>query len=184
MNAVTEKTYATIRNNDTNETRKEVIEPLTNYNVLVFDQRFNQNSSVSFVNTNTTRNGGFRDANVSALLFDLNTKSNTYNLSGDFKYSSINTIEDYSGFKTALNFAKTSGKYRYILSGKYLSKDYDINDLGIIYYTNYHNAYANASYRILNPIKFFNTFKIEQELNLEIQNTTWKITRSMVQNSY
>nr|WP_314896312.1 DUF5916 domain-containing protein [uncultured Flavobacterium sp.] len=175
LNAVTEKTYATIRDNDTNEIRKEVIEPLTNYNVLVFDQRFNQNSSVSFVNTNTTRNGGFRDANVSALLFDLSTKENTYNLYGDFKYSSINTIEDYDGFKTSLNFEKTSGKYRYILSGKYLSKDYDINDLGIIFYTNYHNAYANASYRILNPTKVFNTFKIEQEVNLEIQNTTGKL---------
>jgi hypothetical protein len=175
LNAITKKTYATILNNDTNETRKEVIEPTTNFNMLVLDQRFNQNSSVSFVNANTTRNGSFRDANVSALLFDLNTKANTYNLYGDFKYSSINTIEDYDGFKTSLNFAKTSGKYRYLLSGKYLSRDYDINDLGIIFYTNYHGAYANGSYRILNPTKFFNTFKIEQELNLEIQNTTGKL---------
>jgi hypothetical protein len=175
LNAITKKTYATIQNNDTNETRKEVIEPLTNYNMLVLDQRFNQNSSVSFVNANTTRTGSFRDANVSALLFDLNTKANTYSLFGDFKYSSINTTEDYTGFKTALNFAKTSGKYRYYLSGKYLSRDYDINDLGIIFYTNYHSAFANASYRILNPTKFFNTFKVEQELNLEIQNTTGKL---------
>jgi hypothetical protein len=175
LNAITKKTYATILNNDTNETRKEVIEPTTNFNMLVLDQRFNQNSSVSFVNANTTRNGSFRDANVSALLFDLNTKANTYNLYGDFKYSTINTTEDYTGFKTSLNFAKTSGKYRYLLSGKYLSRDYDINDLGIIFYTNYHGAYANGSYRILNPTKFFNTFKIEQELNLEIQNTTGKL---------
>jgi hypothetical protein len=175
LNAITKKTFATIRNIDTNDTRKEVIEPVTNYNMLVLDQRFNQNSSVSFVNANTTRNGSFRDANVSALLFDLNTKTNTYNLYGDFKYSSINTIEDYTGFKTALTFAKTSGKYRYYLSGKYLSRDYDINDLGIIFYTNYHSALANASYRILNPIKYFNTFKVEQELNLEIQNTTGKL---------
>ena len=175
LNAITKKTYATIQNNDTNETRKEVIEPLTNYNMLVLDQRFNQNSSVSFVNANTTRTGSFRDANVSALLFDLNTKANTYSFFGDFKYSSINTTEDYTGFKTSLNFAKTSGKYRYYFSGKYLSKDYDINDLGIIFYTNYHSAFANASYRILNPTKFFNTFKVEQELNLEIQNTTGKL---------
>ncbi|MFV8325152.1 DUF5916 domain-containing protein [Flavobacterium sp. ZS1P14] len=175
LNAITKKTFATIRDNVTDETRKEVIEPLTNYNILVFDQRFNQNSSVSFVNTNTTRNGGFRDANVSALLFDLSTKSNTYNLYGDFKYSSINAIEDYDGFKTSLNFEKTSGKYRYLLWGKYISKAYDINDLGIVFYTNYHNAYANASYRILNPTTVFNTLKIEQELNLEIQNTTGKL---------
>jgi hypothetical protein len=174
LNAVTKKTYATILNADTNETRKEVIEPLTNYNILVLDQRFNQNSSVSFVNTNTTRNGGFRDANVSALLFDLNTKSNTYNLYGDFKYSAINTVQDYDGFKTSLNFAKTSGRYRYLLSGKYISKDYDINDLGIIFYTNYNSIAANGSYRILNPTKTFNSFKVEQEISLESQNTTGK----------
>nr|WP_314835988.1 DUF5916 domain-containing protein [uncultured Flavobacterium sp.] len=174
LNAVTEKTYATIWDNETETSRKEVVEPLTNYNVLVFDQRFNQNSSVSFVNTNTTRNGSFRDANVSALLFDLNTKENNYNLYGDFKYSQINTLEDYSGYKTSLNFEKTSGRYRYLFSGKYISENYDINDLGIIFYTNYHSALANASYRILNPSSFFNTFKVEQELNMEVQNTTGK----------
>ena len=175
LNAITEKTYATIQDTATNTSRKEVIEPLVNYNVLVFDQRFNQNSSVSFVNTNTLRNGNFRDANASALLFDLNTKANTYKLSGDFKYSNINDIEDYDGFKTALNFAKTSGRYRYLFSAKYLSEDYDINDLGIIFVTNYHAFYAETSYRIVNPTKIFNTFKASQNINIEKQNTTGKI---------
>lgn len=189
LNAVTEKTDATVLDTTTNETRKEVIQPLTNYNVLVFDQRFNQNSSVSFVNTNTTRNGDFRDANVSALLFDLNTKANTFKLSGDFKYSSVTDdtnkyisiydlvnydLVNYDGFKTALNFAKTSGKYRYLFSGKYLSENYDINDLGIIFVNNYHAAYAEMSYRIINPTKIFNSFKATQNINLEIQNTTEK----------
>lgn len=174
LNAITEKTYATILNTDTNKTRKEVIEPLTNYNIIVLDQRFNQNSSVTLANTNTTRNGSFRDGNVSALLFDLNTKTNTYNLYGDIKYSSINTLEDYTGYKTSLNFAKTSGKYRYLFSGKYLSENYDVNDLGIIFYTNYHAAYGELSYRIINPTKTFNSFKITQEVNTEIQNTTGK----------
>jgi hypothetical protein len=175
LNAVTEKTYATIQDTITNTSRKEVIEPLVNYNVLVFDQRFNQNSSVSFVNTNTLRNGNFRDAHASALLFDLNTKANTYKLSGDFKYSNINDVEDYDGFKTALNFAKTSGRYRYLFSAKYLSENYDINDLGIIFVTNYHAAYGEMTYRIVNPTKTFNTFKLNQNINIEKQNTTGKI---------
>jgi hypothetical protein len=175
LNAITEKTYATIKNTDTDSTRKEVIEPLTNYNILVFDQRFRQNSSVSFINTNTSRNGSFRDANVTGLVFDLNTKANTYNLSGDFKYSIINDIEDYDGFKTYLSFAKTSGKYRYLFTGKYTSKDYDANDLGILYYSNYYSGYVNGSYRILNPNNFFNTFLIEQEVNVDIDNTTNKL---------
>lgn len=175
LNGITEKTYATILNNDTNETRKEVIQPLTNYNVLVFDQRFRQNSSVSFVNTNTTRNGSFRDANVSALLFDLSTKANSYNLYGDFKYSAINDVQDYNGFKSSLNFAKTSGKYRYAFSGRYTSKEYDNNDLGINFYTNYYNFYTNLSYRILNPTKTFNTFKFQNEFSVLYDNTTGKL---------
>ncbi|WP_348822703.1 DUF5916 domain-containing protein [Flavobacterium aestuarii] len=175
LNAVTEKTYAKIKDTITLASRKEVIEPLSNYNILVLDQRFNQNSSITFINTNTIRNGEFRDANVSGLLFDLNTKKNSYSLNGDFKYSTINTYEDYNGYKTALNFEKTSGKIRYEISGKYISEDYDINDLGLIYYTNYHAAYGSLSYRILNPTSIFNTFKITQEANLEIQNTTGKM---------
>ena len=175
LNAITEKTYATIQDTLTLATRKEVIEPLANFNILVLDQRFNKNSSVTFINTNTTRNGDFRDANVAGLLFDLNTKKNSYNLNGDFKYSTINTAKDYNGYKTSLGFKKTSGKIRYEVSGKYISEDYDVNDLGIIFYTNYHAAYANVSYRILNPTSIFNTFKIIEEANLEIQNTTGKI---------
>ncbi|MCL6460729.1 MAG: hydrolase, partial [Flavobacterium micromati] len=173
-----EKTQATIFNNDTQEVRKEVIEPLTNYNMIVLDQRFNHNSSVSFVNANTTRNGNFRDANASAIVYDLNTKENTYNLYGDFKFTQVNTIKDYNGIKTAVNFEKTSGRYRYLFAGKYISENYDINDLGIVFYTNYHNVEANVSYRILNPTKIFNTLKIEQEVNLELQNTTGKVQES------
>jgi len=179
LNAITEKTYATIENTTTEETRKEVIEPLTNYNVLVLDQRFNQNSSVSFVNTNTTRNGSFRDANVSALLFDLSTKANSYNLYGDLKYSTINSIEDYDGIKSSLNFAKTSGKYRYSFSGRYTSKEFDNNDLGINFYTNFYNLYSNLSYRILNPTKTFNTFRFQNEFNLVFDNTTGKLQEGL-----
>jgi hypothetical protein len=207
LNAVTAKTEATILKTITNTsldpitnsttttttetTLKETVQPLTNYNVLVLDQRFNQNSSVSFINTNTIRNVDFRDANVSALLFDLNTKANTYKLSGDFKYSSIkdndsytllnNGLENYGGFKTQLNFAKTSGKYRYLFSGKYLSENYDVNDLGILFVNNYRSGYGEMTYRIINPTNTFNSFKFNQNINVEIQNTTGKAQEAWYQ---
>ena len=175
LNAVTEKTYATIQNNDTNETRKELVEPLTNYNVLVLDQRFRKNSSVSFINTNVTRNGSFRDANVSALVWDLNTKKNTYNLSGNFKYSIINDTEDKKGTFTSLNFGETSGKYRYSLGTEMVSKNFDSNDLGINFETNYYAIYGNANYRILNPTKYFNTFVANFNMYTQFQKETGKI---------
>jgi hypothetical protein len=176
LNAVTQKTYATIKNTDTQETRRVLVEPLTNYNVLVFDQRFHKNSSVTFVNTNVTRNGSFRDGNVSALVWDLNTAKNTYNLNGNFEYSSVNNIESKKdGINTTLNFAETSGKYRYNFGTNLVTKDFDSNDLGINFETNYYAFYGNTSYRILNPTKIFNSFNSNINVYTQFQKETGKV---------
>jgi hypothetical protein len=183
LNAVSENTSVAIKNTDTGITRLETISPLTNYNVFVLDQRFNKNSSVSVINTNVTRNGDFRDANVSALVFDLNTKKNTFNTNGSFKYSYINehpNLEDKKGFASELFFAKTSGKYRYGIGGEYYSREYDINDLGINFQTHYHTAYGNVSYRILNPTKTFNTFQANLNFYSEFDNLTGRIQSGQV----
>ncbi len=181
LNAITQKTNANIRNTVTGEERTEVIEPLANYNIFVLDQRFNKNSSVSFVNTSVLRNGEFRDANVSAALFDLNTKKNTYNLSGDYKFSHINAFgqPDTNGYSTSLNLKETSGKYRFSTGGQYVSNNYDINDLGINFLTHYHSVYANASYRILNPVGNLNAFSVSANQYGEFDNRTGR-----VQNAY
>ncbi len=103
------KNIRNFKNTQTNETSKIVVEPLTNYNIFVLDQRFNQNSSIALVNTNVTRNGEFRDANVSAVVYDLNTKNNKFNLTGDFKYSYINEYQDYDnqeGINTSIQIGK------------------------------------------------------------------------------
>jgi hypothetical protein len=180
LNAVTEKTYATIQNTDTQETRREDVEPLSNYNVMVLDQRFRKNSSISFINTNVTRNRSFRDANVSALVWDLNTIKNTYNLSGDFKYSFINELEDKKGTATSLRFSETSGKYRFSLGSEIVSKNYDNNDLGINFETNYYTLSGNASYRILNPTKHFNSFNTNINVYTQFQKETGKIQRNNI----
>lgn len=181
MNAITEKTYATVKNTETGETRQTVVEPLVNYNVMVLDQRFRGNSSVSLVNTNVTRDGNFRDANVSALVYNLNTRANTYNLSGNMKFSQINDIESTNGYSSLISFGKTSGKYRYTLRSFYVSKDFDINDMGIIFTTNYHTAEGSFSYRILNPTKNYNTFQFTTNIYNEFQNETGKLQTSYLE---
>lgn len=183
LNAVTEQTFATVNNNVSGESRRIEVEPLANYNVFVLDQRFNQNSSVSFVNTNVTRNGNYRDANVSALVYDLNTKDNKYNLSGDFKYSYINEyggFENQNGINTTLGVGKKGGKWRYNIGANYVSDEYDSNDLGILFINNYHGGYGNFGYRILNPSGIFNTFKINTNYYLEFQNTTGRTQQAQV----
>ena len=178
LNALTEPAYARITNTETGETRRELVESLTNYNVTVFDQRFRGNSSVTFVNTNVLRSGDFRDANVSALVFDLNTKENTYNLSGDFKYSNVQSFQNRQGYSTMLNFGRTYSKHRFNIRGLYVSKDYEINDLGINFMTNYHSVRANYNYRILNPVGPFNTLRINTNTYSEIHNETGMIQQA------
>jgi hypothetical protein len=180
LNAVTEKTYATIQNTKTEETRREVVEPLSNYNVLALDQRFRKNSSVSFINTNVTRNGSFRDGNVSALVFDLNTLKNTYNLSGDLKYSYINDLNDKKGAAASIRFSETSGKYRFGIGSEMVSNNFDNNDLGINFETNYYTVSGNASYRILNPTKYFNTFQTNINVYNQFQKETGKVQRNNI----
>ncbi|MES2410386.1 MAG: DUF5916 domain-containing protein [Bacteroidota bacterium] len=174
LNAVTELTSVEVKNTDTNETRLETLAPVTNYNVFVLDQRFNKNSSVSLTNTNVTRNGHFSDANVTAASWDLKTKTNSFQVLGNFQYSQVNDIEDTNGFKSFMEFNKTKGEYRYGIGGNYVSKDYDNNDLGINFLTHYHSFYGNASYRILKPTKTYNSFRLNLNAYSEFDNHTGK----------
>lgn len=177
LNAVTRPMYSEIRNTVTDTTREELVEPLANYNILVLDQRFRKNSSISFINTSVIRNGGNRDANVSAVVFDLNTKKNTYKLSGDYKYSIISKadIKNSTGYNTSLNFAETSGNYRYGFGGQYVSTYFDNNDLGVNFTTHYHSLYINGSYRILNQTPKLNSFNINANNYAEFDNRTGRI---------
>jgi Domain of unknown function (DUF5916)/Carbohydrate family 9 binding domain-like len=175
LNAVTENTLATIQNTITGETRREIVEPLTNYNLLVLDQRFRKNSSVSFINLMTLRNGTYKDANVSALVFDLKSKANAFQLLGDFKFSYVDEISSVKrGVKTGIEFNKISGEWRAGVGGDLFTKDFDPNDLGINFQTNYFDFYANASYQILKPIQHFNSLKAWIGYYSEVENTTGK----------
>ena len=111
LNAITKETKATIKNIDTEKKRTIVTEPLANYNVLVIDQEFNKNSSIGFVNTNVLREGGFRDANVSSLVYNLANKQNSYKISGDVSSSTVReNMENTTGFASNLSLRKTKRK--------------------------------------------------------------------------
>lgn len=170
FNAITEKTEATIENNLTQNTRTEVIEPLANYNILVIDKQFNGNSSVSLVNTNVTRDGGFRDANVTAGLFDINNKKNTYNYEGAIKVSNVNyrgINETTSGLSGGLGFNKISGNYRFGIDYEMADKKFDINDMGIQNQNNFSNFSAYATYQTFKPTKKLNSFRVNTWFNYE-----------------
>ncbi|MCF7561665.1 carbohydrate binding family 9 domain-containing protein [Sabulilitoribacter multivorans] len=166
FNAITDVTEATITDTLTGISRKEVVEPLANYNILVVDQQFNGNSSVSLINTNVTRDGHFRDANVTGLLADISNKRNTYNIIGQIKMSNLNLTEGIqTGLSSLFYIGKSHGKFRYSFDHSFANEGYDINDLGLNFRNNYSNFGVDASYQIFEPTKKLNNFSINTYVN-------------------
>lgn len=162
FNSITEKTYATIEDTITQNRRKVLVEPLANYNVLVFDQQFNGNSSISIINTNVTRENDFRDANTSAFVFDLADKGNRFRTSGRAVMSNVSDIDgNTSGFRSELDIFRIKGKFRYRFGHDLANETYDINDFGISNQNNYNNFTAGASYEIFVPTNTFNTYRFQ-----------------------
>ena len=165
FNAITKKTEVEIKNNSTGTSRLETVEPLANYNVLVFDQRFQGNSSVSLINTNVTRAGDFRDANATAILADVTDKKNRYNYYGGAKGSYVK--DDMKNFGTDLyaGVGKIYGKSRYSLDAEAISKNYNIDDLGYTGATNYINFHGRYGYSLLTPNEKFNQINSNTNIN-------------------
>lgn len=162
FNAITEKTFATIRDNETGTIREVLVEPLANYNIFVLDQQFQGNSSISLINTNVTRNGsGFRDANTSALVFDVADKGNNFRASGRAVVSNVNFASgNETGFLSELDIFRIKGNFRYRVGHDFSNKTFNINDLGLSFRNNFNNFVAGASYQIFEPTKTFNTYRI------------------------
>ncbi|WP_196889682.1 DUF5916 domain-containing protein [Aureivirga sp. CE67] len=159
LNALTKRTYAKVHNPNTGTSREELTSPLTNYSMIVLDQQYGNNSSITFVNSNTLRENGHRKANVSALLWDLANKKNTFKVDGNLKTSLIfENDETKQGISSNLGIRKTSGHYRYGAFVNYIDEKFDNNDLGFQRINNYIEYGFNASYRIFKPTKTFNSF--------------------------
>ena len=171
FNAITENTEATIRttteqmnNGVTTETtaiRKEVINPFSNYNIMVLDQQFNQNSTVTLINTNVTRDGRFRDANVTALDWHVETKDSKYNADGAFRMSAISDDPNNPniGYTFDNSFGYNSGNWNWEVGYNFENKDFNPNDLGILFRNDKQSVYGSAGWRTLQPTKKFNNYR-------------------------
>lgn len=182
FNAITERIYATIKDTITNVSRKYLTESLTNYNVMVIDQQFNRNSSVTFINTNTFREGDFRDSNVTGLLFDIADKNNNYNISGNFKMSNVNEEGSIStGISSFLNLEKNSGNIQYGARVWIVNEDYDINDLGFLRENNTERYFANISYQIFEPTNTFNSYRFSINPGMKYQHNPHKFSSADIE---
>jgi hypothetical protein len=172
LNAVTKAQYATIEDTLTTAQRKIVTDPLTNYNVLVLDKTMKHNSSVSFVNTNVWREGADYDANVSAGLFELNDKTNNWNLGGKlglsnrFNYLHDNKTE--TGLSHELHVAKTSGRFNFNISQERTDTKFSSDDMGYFTNNNYLNHNASFNYKWTEPRSWYNRIFINVNGNYSV----------------
>jgi hypothetical protein len=137
FNAITDNTYAIIEDQEGN-TRKVLTEPLTNYNILVFDQQYKNEGSFHFINTNVIRTKKYDNANVSGTGFTLPFLKNKYAFDGTAflsqKFRQVDTLEntfnDLMGYNYFIGGRKISGNYQYGYSHSFINKTFDSRDLG------------------------------------------------------
>ena len=165
FNAVTNTAYATIEDAAGNQRRVET-SPLTNYNILVLDQNLKNNSDVTLINTNVTRFGKDHSANVGGVVFNLNNKKNSYNLTGYGLMSNIIYPDKptTTGFSYEVGGGKTLGNFTWSAIQDLVDDNYDPNDLGILFYNNSLNHTLNLNYYNYHPIKLFNQWGINSSI--------------------
>jgi hypothetical protein len=158
FNAITNNMYATIEDSLGN-TRKILTEPLTNYNVFVFDQILKNNSKIYLLNTSVLRAKKYEDANVSLAGLVLNDKKNIYQASAQggisLKFNSPDTSDlsfgNILGYKYSLFVGKVSGKFQFNLYRNEMNHTWDANDMGLTLQNNRTTTGANFSYSIYEP---------------------------------
>ena len=168
FNAITNNTYSTLRNTVTGLTRKVLTEPLTNYNVVVLDKQWKNNSSVYLINSNVSRSKKFNDANVTGTGFTFINKKNTYGTDGSFSLSQqiSKSTEDAKGetelgYRYFFGIRKTSGTLRWGISRSGVDAKFNRTDLG--YYAIQNREVMNAYLTLYR----FKTYKKVQEGNTE-----------------
>lgn len=157
FNAVEAKEEAIIKDKESGGTRTELANPLTNYNVTVFDQVLRKNSFVTLTNTNVIRNGKARDANVAQLDWQLANKSNKYAINGRggvshlFEETGLN-----EGYNYAMSIGKISGNFTANLNYEQISDQFNPRDLGFLNIRNIKRTYYFMQYAVYEPFSIFN----------------------------
>jgi len=178
FNAITDNMYAIVEDAEGND-RKILTEPLTNYNMVVFDQALKNNSSVYFINTNVLRDKKYNDANVTGSGFTFMDKKNKWATDGSIslsqQYMADTTAENYFGnqlgTKYFIGVRKASGNFQFGYSHTYVGKTFDPSDMGYQVIGNKQKERVYLLYNTFIPKKYFresyNSFTFDYLTNPE-----------------
>jgi hypothetical protein len=169
LNAVTDNTYAELEDS-LGKKRKVITDPLTNYNIVVFDQSLKNGSSIYLINTNVIRDKRYDDANVTGSGLNLCDKSNTWKLSASGAVSQIYQKNDSIaglftntlGYQYTTGFYKTNGNFQFGLTRDGMDNRFNANDLGVTLFNNYITDNVYVDYNIYEP--FWNLLNMYNNL--------------------
>lgn len=152
FNAISPRDHATIENMISGQKHEVLLQPWTNYNVMVIDQNLKNNSAIALVNTNVWREGQARDANVTGLQVDLRDHKNIYGFFGSGSVSQqVESNGQENGYRYSFGFERISGKWNYGISHYLVNDTYDNNDLGFISTNNQKSWSMQMSFEQHNP---------------------------------
>lgn len=157
LNATTTNTYAVKQMAD-GSTKKILTEPLSNYNLMVYDKTIGNFSYLNFTNTNLIRDkvGRFADAFGTAFRFaDRNNEFALYGkLSSSYIHDNSENLEKAGGM-IDVGGGRVTGSFRYSYGVKYISDKYDPNDVGYLSRNNLLEQNANLYYGVFEPQGIF-----------------------------
>ena len=121
--------------------------------MIVLDQALQNNSFVSFYNTNVYRGRNEYMANVSGSEVKFVDKNNFYALSGRFNLSQkyYPYQDNVFGHSYNFNIGKISGKFKYAYSQSAISNTYDHTDMGYLAHNNNLNHQLKFDYNEYSP---------------------------------
>ncbi|MBX2845153.1 MAG: carbohydrate binding family 9 domain-containing protein [Saprospiraceae bacterium] len=185
FNAFTDEATALVVDSVTNESREALIDPFTNYNIVVFDQTLKNSSSINLINTNVARAKNGRDANVTGVGFRINDKNVEYGVEGNFNLSQIFTQDSVFyqngsgtvfekletnnnvGFSSFIEGGKISGTFNYGGFMSVESDEFDRNDLGLLFTNNQLEYGLWGSYNVNEPTNTFQNYGIRANTWIE-----------------
>ena len=155
LNAMSLKSYATIKDTLTGAQRDVLVQPFTNYNVAVLDQTLKNNSYISLINTNMSMVNDDFMSNVIATEFQFRDKNLRYAISGKGGISHRNTESKETGWFAEVELAKNSGKWQYGISQEAYTENYNPNDMGYLRRNNLFDTDTYIRFQQVDPFGIF-----------------------------
>ena len=157
LNAMTENTYASLKDTLTDKERDTLSEPFTNYNIIVLDQSIGKNSYINFTNTNVFKPKTDKIANVSGLGFKFMDKKNIYGFRGKFVGSMQKNMSDNDkdGFLANLNIGKYNGNVAFEYNLDMMDNNYNPNHFGYLSRNNNITHKIYSKFGIYEPTDLF-----------------------------